>query len=117
VKVLVCGSRRFTNPFRVSLSIHERLRKLPAGTLIIHGDASGADRMAAQSAAAHDLTSRAYHADWERHGKRAGIIRNLAMLDAGPDLVLAFWDGKSPGTAHTIGEARRRGIDVEVVHA
>jgi hypothetical protein len=39
------------------------------------------------------------------------------MLDQNPGLVIAFWDGKSRGTAHTIGEARRRGIPVEVVSA
>jgi hypothetical protein len=60
---------------------------------------------------------RVFPADWERYKRRAGIIRNLEMLDQEPDLVIAFWDGKSRGTAHTIGEARRRGIPVEVVSA
>jgi hypothetical protein len=39
------------------------------------------------------------------------------MLDEKPDLVIAYWNGKSNGTAHTISEARKRGIPVEVIVA
>ncbi len=37
------------------------------------------------------------------------------MLESKPDLVLAFWDGQSRGTKHTITEARRRNIPVVLV--
>jgi ABC-type Fe3+-hydroxamate transport system substrate-binding protein len=40
-------------------------------------------------------------------------MRNAAMLDLQPDLVIAFSNG-SPGTNSTMTEARRRGIPVEV---
>lgn len=50
---------------------------------------------------------------WESFGQRAGYLRNLAMLQLEPDLVIAFTNG-SPGTQHTIDEARRRGIPVEI---
>ncbi|TAL45507.1 MAG: hypothetical protein EPN91_02025 [Salinibacterium sp.] len=56
-----------------------------------------------------------FKADWETYGRRAGIVRNLAMLDTRPDLVIACWDGESKGTAHTMTEARKRGIPVEVI--
>ncbi len=36
------------------------------------------------------------------------------MLDQEPDLVLAWWDGRSPGTRHMIETAAQRGIPVEV---
>jgi hypothetical protein len=55
-----------------------------------------------------------FEADW-RLGRRAGPERNVRMLDTKPDLVLAFWDGQSRGTRHTISEARRRNITVRVV--
>ncbi len=48
-------------------------------------------------------------------GRRAGLDRNVRMLDSKPDLALAFWDGQSRGTGHTITEARRRNIPVTVV--
>lgn len=113
MKVLVCGSRTWTD----GIVISRRLRGLPNDAVIIHGGASGADLQAERVAAKYHLASRCFPAEWNRYGKRAGIIRNLAMLDEQPDLVLAFWDGRSRGTKHTIDEARKRGIPVEVIES
>ncbi len=52
-------------------------------------------------------------ADWKRLGKRAGFARNQTIVDD-CDEVLAWWDGKSRGTAHTIGMARKAGKPVTV---
>lgn len=112
MKVLVCGSRSWGN----WLAIRERLAQLPRGTTIIHGDARGADKMAATIAGSLGLDVEAYPADW-RQGRAAGVIRNLRMLDQRPDLVIAFWHGRSTGTGHTIEAARGRGIEVEVIAA
>lgn len=111
MKVLVCGSRTWTDAARV----RERLQALPPDTTIIHGGAGGADRLAAREAQSIGLRVRAFPADWDGLGKRAGFIRNLAMFDQRPDLVLAFWDGRSRGTAHVVGEAHRRRIPVEII--
>ncbi len=109
--VLVCGSRSWSNP----VLIRDRLRELPRGARIIHGGARGADTMAALYARALGIPETSYPARWREQGKRAGIIRNIEMLDQKPDLVLAFWDGASTGTGHTVSEANKRGIPVEVV--
>lgn len=108
--VLVCGSRKW----RDIHAIRMRLLKLPPDCEIIHGAARGADMIAAALATDFGFTVRAFPADWDRHGKAAGPIRNLAMLDERPDLVVAFQVGESSGTQHTINEARKRGIPVEV---
>jgi len=117
VKVLVCGSRDFANPFTVSLAIDQRMSELPVPTHVIHGAAPGADRIAAEAAERHGHNVQPFPADWETHGRRAGVIRNVQMLDEKPDLVIAYWNGRSRGTAHTVREARRRGIPVEVIAA
>jgi hypothetical protein len=111
VKVLVCGSRDWSDVVR----LRNRLAELPADAEIIHGAARGADRDAQRIARELGLRETAFPADWETYGKRAGIVRNVQMLDERPDLVIAFWDGKSPGTGHTVGEAKKRGIRVEVI--
>lgn len=108
--VLVCGSRSWRNEGMV----RERLVRLPRGTRIIHGGARGADEIAARVARSLGIPERAFLADW-RSGKQAGLVRNLAMLDQLPDRVLAFWDGYSTGTLHTLTVARARGIEVEVI--
>lgn len=115
MKVLVCGSRDFDNEFTASLTINHRMGQLEPGTIVIHGSARGTDRIAAEVAERAGCDVRAFPADWENLGKQAGVIRNLTMLAEQPDLVIAFWNGSSPGTSHTVTEARKRGILTEVI--
>jgi len=113
MRVLVCGSRGWTDETR----IFQRLSLLPFGTEIISGAASGADSLAAMVAQTLGFTVREFPADWNRYGRSAGFMRNFEMLNQRPDLVIAFWDGQSRGTAHTIRGARARAIPVEVIQA
>lgn len=55
-----------------------------------------------------------YHADWDAHGKGAGHIRNHQMVRDAEALV-AFWDGKSPGTLSAIRYAVKEGVTVAIV--
>lgn len=84
--------------------------------LIIEGGAEGADEIAgwAGREAGHFVAEiKCADEHWEAFGKQAGYLRNCAMLDLEPHLVIAFTTG-SPGTQLTINEARKRGIPVEV---
>ncbi|KKL45313.1 hypothetical protein LCGC14_2356910, partial [marine sediment metagenome] len=47
-----------------------------------------------------------YRAEWDKYGKSAGFLRNQTIID-NCDMVVAFWDGKSKGTADTINKAKR----------
>ena len=107
----MCGSRAWEHPTWIG----RRLADLLRGSEVIHGGARGADTYAGLYARALGFTETVFPADWRGKGKRAGIIRNLEMLDQKPDLVIAFWVGASTGTHHTITEAERRGIPVEVI--
>lgn len=113
MKILVCGSRDWTDEH----AIDAKLSALTGGheeITVIHGAAPGADRIADKVARRYGSTVKRFPADWARYGKRAGYLRNIEMLDEEPDLVLAFQRAGSRGTQHTIDEARRRGILVEV---
>lgn len=111
MKVLVCGSRDWGN----SLAIDSVISSMPKGTVVITGGARGADRWAHEAAQEAGLATMVFKADWTQYGRAAGYRRNIEMLDEQPDLVVAFWDGLSRGTAHTIREARKRGIQVSVI--
>lgn len=112
MRVLVCGSRTWDRHG----PIYYAIGTLPRESVVIHGAAPGADRIAAQWAHYFNHHVEAYPADWKRHGKAAGPIRNQRMLDEGkPDKVLAFWDGTSRGTKDMIDRARQAGVPVEVV--
>lgn len=95
--------------------ISDRLFDLPPSSTVVHGAARGVDRIAGQEAEKLGLLVEAHPADWDRFGKSAGYRRNAEMIALGADLVLAFWDGKSRGTQHTIELARGAGIPVEVI--
>ena len=113
MKVVVCGCRNW----KWSEIIHERLAKLPSNAIIIEGGASGADRQARNAALEIGLEVVEFPAVWKKYGKAAGPTRNIKMLDTGPKLVIAFHDDleNSKGTKHTVTEARKRGIEVEII--
>lgn len=116
--ILVCGSRDWTERSLVRIELAQHLPTHPAGDepTIMHGNAKGADRIAAEIALQLGFWVEPHYADWEAHGKRAGILRNIEMLDRGPDLVLAFQKNHSRGTEHTVTEAKKRGIPLVHYH-
>lgn len=88
--------------------------KLPTNITIIEGGAKGADTGAAEWAVVNWVELEEYKADWGKHGKSAGFIRNQTMLDKGkPDIVLAFPGGK--GTSHMVKIAKEKGIAVREI--
>jgi len=107
-RILVCGSRDWSNEKVIRDRLNESL-----SAIVIHGGADGADKMAAKAAYALSMHSAEMRPLWGQFGKQAGYLRNCAMLDLEPDLVIAFSTG-SRGTQMTIDEARKRGIPVEI---
>lgn len=103
MRILVCGSRTWTD----TLAIEARLSQLPACSTVIHGAVQEADAIAGSLAARLGLSVEAYPADWAQYGRSAGFLRNRKMLDTRPDLVIAFWDGRSRRTQDCIEEAGR----------
>lgn len=78
---------------------------------VIHGAARGADTLAHEWAAHHEIPVDVYPADWQAHGRAAGPIRNARMLEEGkPDVVVAFKGGR--GTADMVRRARASGVPV-----
>lgn len=112
MRVLICGSRTFKD----SDKMFSVLNTGPYIHTVIHGAAAGADSLAHDWAKIYARQVEIFRADWIREGKAAGILRNQRMLEYGkPDRVVAFWDGKSPGTKHMIEIAQKAGIPVQIV--
>jgi hypothetical protein len=87
--------------------------------VVICGGARGADRLAARWARSRGVEVVEFVADWDRHGRRAGFVRNRRMLKEGnPDVVFAFTRGSlllSKGTVMMVGLARGAGVETVVV--
>jgi hypothetical protein len=104
VNIAIIGSRDYPDLARVRWHVTWLAESDPQ-TAIISGSARGVDATAAQAARERGLAVREFPADWERHGKRAGYLRNQDII-AAADWVLAFWDGSSPGTRHALDLAQ-----------
>lgn len=72
--------------------------------IAMSGGANGADRLGERWAFNMGVWLEVYPADWNTYGKAAGAIRNKEMA-AKADILIAFWDGKSPGTRNMIEHA------------
>lgn len=109
LRLVVVGSREYPNLDEVRQFVFE----LDRDTIVISGGAVGVDSMAVATARYYRMPYEVYPARWNRDGRSAGIIRNREMVD-GADEVVAFWDGKSRGTAFTIDYAKQKGKPVRV---
>jgi SLOG family YspA-like protein len=117
VKIIVTGSRIWTNESIIRNAFALIAMRLgPENMTIVHGACpSGADYLSDNIARAWTgMTVKAYPADWAKHGKAAGPIRNMEMVDGNLDALcaLAFPIDQSRGTRHCMSYARGRGIEV-----
>ncbi len=113
MRVLVCGGRNFNNTSLLVATL-DPLYWDKGMTVLIEGEASGADKMAAWWAKAYNIKIEKYPAQWNKYGKAAGYVRNVQMLEEGkPDLVIAFPGDK--GTAMMCRLAEAVGIEVRKI--
>lgn len=111
MKVIVCGGRDFLDDALVDIVLDHIHKETPITTLF-QGGAPGADTLARWWARKRDVTNYTFSADWLKHGKAAGPLRNRRMLEEGkPDMVIAFPGGR--GTANMVDQAMRAGVVVE----
>jgi len=106
MKLAIVGSRNFTDYNLVNNTIKNLLCPLNYITCIVSGEAKGADFLAKRFAENQGISYIEYLAAWYKYGKSAGFLRNQTIID-NCDMVLAFWDGKSRGTADTIKRAKK----------
>lgn len=96
MKTAVIGSRTFNNQKK----LFEVLSKHNI-SLVISGGAKGADKLAESYADVSNIEKLIFLPDWGKHRKAAGFIRNKDIIE-NAELVIAFWDGVSKGTKHSI---------------
>lgn len=115
MRILVTGGRDFTS-YDQRMWLYaglELLRSMQPIVEIIEGGAAGADTVACNYALwrrAHgdSITLTTVNAQWRKHGKGAGPIRNREMIKLAPDLVLVCPGGR--GTADMVEVAKAAGV-------
>lgn len=116
--VLVCGGRDYRDKSRV-YEVLDGLHVIEPIGLVIEGGQrtwspeegrfiGGADHWAHKWAAERGVGAMTVRADWKKHGRAAGPMRNKRMLEHAPDLVVCFPGGR--GTKNMREQAEAAGF-------
>lgn len=120
-RILITGSRYFADVALAERTVHDVLHELearfsiyPHEIVVVHGGAKGADTVVGDLFAAAGCVVEVHRADWQRHGRAAGPIRNQRLVELGADVVLAFPATTQPsvGTRDCVRRARAAHIPV-----
>lgn len=106
MKVAIVGSR--------SISVTDIGMYICDGDEIVSGGAVGVDCCAAEYAKKNGLKLTVFLPQYERYGRAAPIVRNKKIVEYA-DKIIAFWDGKSKGTASVIKYANKIGKLCEII--
>jgi len=88
MKILICGARDFDD----KIIIDNFIMSLSKNTVIIEGEAKGADSLARDHAIKHGLEVEKYPVTgYDKYGRAAPIFRNTRMLKEGkPDYIVGY---------------------------
>jgi predicted Rossmann-fold nucleotide-binding protein len=104
MKVIIAGGRDYT----LKKKDYDKLREIPI-TEVVSGGARGADQDGETYAVNSGIPYTRFRADWHKHGKSAGPIRNRQMAEYA-DAVVLFPGGK--GTLNMKEQAERLGLQI-----
>lgn len=117
----MCGGRDLLDPkvtpvtqsIRLALRLRQHLtrakEKYGDELVLVHGDCSGGDQIGQLVGEDLEIEIEPHPADWDRHGKKAGYLRNAAM-ERVSDVCLALPGG--PGTAMMVRLMKEAGKPV-----
>lgn len=108
IRLGVVGSRGI-NDQKALNKILDLVRNLYDIETVISGGAPGPDTMGINWAKYNNIPYFEFFAEWEKYGKKAGIIRNGHIIN-NINFLVALWDGKSPGTENTISRADKKNM-------
>lgn len=109
MKVIIAGSRTIRD-IKLRQIIKESGFDI---TEIVSGDCRGIDHLGELYAEVEDIPIKKFPADWTKHGKAAGPIRNQTMADYADALIL-IWDGESRGSFDMLTKAFKKGLSIFV---
>lgn len=110
MKTIIAGSRTVPSYSYVEMAMQRVSWEVSE---VVSGLAKGADKFGMRWALEHKIPVAKFPADWDKHGKPAGFIRNREMAKYA-DKLIVIWDGESRGTKNMIKEAKAVGMEVVV---
>lgn len=126
MKIAVVGSRGWADEIIIEMKVRNYFQK---GDTFISGGALGVDSVAEKIIDKINTIFNYYYPieqqkndwikkiifkpDWNKYGKRAGFLCNELIINEA-DKVIAFWDGSSKGTKHSIDLAIKASKPIDI---
>lgn len=118
MKVLATGSRNWQTYQPIKDVILDLYCTYDGKISFSHGGCRGVDAIVDMVCDELNIYCVVYPAEWDKYGRKAGILRNKEMFDIEkPDLVIAFHEdlfGRSRGTLHMVQYAHENGCEVRL---
>lgn len=115
-RILITGSRAWNDYNKVSKVLTAEVAaaiKLGLDVVVVHGDCpTGADAITQRLCEEMSIITERHPADWSKHGRAAGPLRNQEMVDLGADICYAYSLPESRGTKDCKARAEKAGIPV-----
>lgn len=115
-KIAIIGSRTFTDTKKLFDILDKNFEKIG---MIVSGGAKGADELGRVYAQERGFPCLIYYPRWRSVGgdfdRGAGFKRNYEIIK-NCDIVLAFWDGVSNGTRHSLELAKQLNKKIKIVN-
>lgn len=131
MKLIIAGGRNFTDyelleqeckRFIMENTVrnpewheYKKFKLMPNDITIISGKALGADLLGERFASKFGFNLLEFPADWDKHGRSAGPIRNAEMAKNATHCI-CFWDQASRGTANMIENCKKFNLIYKVVN-
>ncbi len=112
-RVIIAGSRDFDDYSLLKTKMDGLLRNKD-DVCVVCGEARGADTLGRRYAEERGYQILSFPANWSKHGRKAGYLRNIEMAE-NADALVAFWNGESHGTKHMIDTAKRYGLQIRII--
>lgn len=100
----VIGTRRYSN-YAVFRNEMDKIHAAEPITKIVCDDSAGVGALAKQYAEERKLSRTTFPLDYDKHNHLAPYHRNKEIINAS-EMILFFWDGKSPVTKDAIQVAK-----------
>lgn len=102
MKLIIAGSRDFSpTPEEIDAVFDDFLFVKGDVTEVVSGCARGGDWSGERWAERNEVPVQRFPADWNRHGKIAGFVRNEQMAQYA-DAAFVFWRNQSAGSANMV---------------
>lgn len=108
MKTIICGMCTATYSQTID-AIQSAINHGAVITEVVSGCAPGTDGYGELWGEVYQIPVKRFPADWNKHGRAAGPIRNSEMA-AYADQLIAVWDGKSRGTGDMVRKAQAKGM-------